>query len=179
MQLQTSDTFEHGSSLQFRIRREMRNTKTHIFSEKLSCSKRQAIGWTMNTWTLPYQLQKKKNFISYGHLCRGQQVEHQGSLVPQSTSLIRDFGIQNTSYMFKTPRVHEGADKNNLEHMQLHNSNQIATQSPEVPHSLTERDLCLRGDLLTLEPALLDLLSAGEHSTDLSRGRGDGDLSRR
>jgi hypothetical protein len=45
--------------------------------------------------------------------------------------------------------------------MVQHNSDKIITQSPEIPHSLKERDPCLRGDLLTMGLALLDLLTAG------------------
>ena len=62
--------------------------------------------------------------------------------------------------------------------MVQHNSDKIVTQGPEIPHSLKERDPCLRGDLLTMGLALLDLLTAGERDKDLSRGRGAGDLSR-
>jgi hypothetical protein len=50
--------------------------------------------------------------------------------------------------------------------MVQYNSDKIVTESPEIPHSLIERDPCMRGDLPTLGLALLDLVSAGKRDKD-------------
>ena len=50
--------------------------------------------------------------------------------------------------------------------MVQYNSDKIVTESPEIPHSLIERDPCLREDLPTLGLAVLDLVSAGKRDKD-------------
>jgi hypothetical protein len=50
--------------------------------------------------------------------------------------------------------------------MVQYNNDKIVTESPEIPHSLIERDPCMRGDLPTLGLALLDLVSAGKRDKD-------------
>uniref|UniRef100_A0A804QYN4 Uncharacterized protein n=1 Tax=Zea mays TaxID=4577 RepID=A0A804QYN4_MAIZE len=53
--------------------------------------------------------------------------------------------------------------------MVQYNSDKIVTESPEIPHSLIERDPYMRGDLPTLGLALLDLVSAGKRRHRSSR----------